>query len=172
MPIEDEAETPDWIADFRNLLLQLDEDICAYLGTDPSVEELCASLVQLNLAKAELSTIYDHFAAMVGDSMGNEEEVLLRGGAKIEKKFSYPRSGWQHKDLAGSVAKKIIDLSVDLETGEVVSTPQDMLVQMLDYVQPSYWRVKELQKIGINPDNYCEVGETKTSIIVRKGITK
>jgi hypothetical protein len=59
-----------------------------------------------------------------------------------------------------------------LETGEVVSTPQDMLIQMLDYVQPSYWRVKELQKIGINPDNYCVVGETKTSIIVRKGITK
>jgi hypothetical protein len=104
--------------------------------------------------------------------MGKEQEILLSNGAKIEKKFSNSRSGWQHKDLAGSVAKKIIDLSVDMETGEVMATPQEMLVQMLDYVQPSYWRIKELQKIGINPDNYCEVGDMKTSIIVRKGNLK
>jgi hypothetical protein len=36
-------------------------------------------------------------------------------------------------------------------------------------VQPSYWRIKELSAIGINADNYCEVDEPKTSIIVRKG---
>jgi hypothetical protein len=39
---------------------------------------------------------------------------------------------------------------------------------MLDFVQPSYWRVKELAKFGINADNYCEVGDYKTNIIVRK----
>ena len=172
MPPEDEAETPNWITDFRNALLQLDEDLCSYLGNEPTVEELCENLVQLNLAKAELSVVYDHFAAMVGEEMGKEQEILLSNGAKIEKKFSSNRSGWQHKDLAGSVAKKIIDLSVDMETGEVMATPQEMLVQMFDYVQPSYWRIKELQKIGINPDNYCEVGDTKTSIIVRKGNLK
>ena len=110
MPPEDEAETPNWITDFRNALLQLDEDLCSYLGNEPTVEELCTNLVQLNLAKAELSAVYDHFAAMVGEEMGKEQEILLSNGAKIEKKFSNSRSGWQHKDLAGSVAKKIIDL--------------------------------------------------------------
>lgn len=163
---------PDWISSFREALLRLDEEICAYLGTDPSVEDLCADLVQLNLAKAELSMVYDHFASVVGEAMGQEQEVHLESGARIEKKFSNARTGWQHKDLAGAVAKKIIDLSVDLETGEVVSSPEEMLVQVLDYVQPSYWRIKELQKIGINPDNYCQVGENKVSIIVRKGNTK
>lgn len=172
MPTEESAEIPSWITNFRKTLLDLDENICAYLGTDPNVEELCNSLLGLNLIKSELSMIYDHFASMVAEAMGAEQEVLLAEGAKIEKKLSSSRTGWQHKDLAGAVAKKIIDLSVDLETGEVVTSTEEMLVQLLDFVQPSYWRIKELQGIGINPDNYCEVGNTKTSIIVRKGNTK
>lgn len=167
-----EPDVPDWISDLRNSLLQLDEDICAYLGGQPSVDDLCKSLIQLNLAKAELSVLYDHFAAMVGDAMGAEKEVLLEGGAKIEKRMSNNRTGWQHKDLAHAVAKKIINLSIDMDTGEIIHSTEEMLTQVFDYVQPSYWRVKELEKIGINPDHYCEVGETKTSVIVRKGNTK
>lgn len=172
MPTEESSEAVDWVADFRNTLLRLDEDICSYLGTNPSVDELCYDLVSLNIAKAELSIIYDHFASMVGEAMGKEQEVVLQNDAKIEKKFSNSRTGWQHRDLAGAVAKKIVDLSVDMDTGEIVSSTEEMLVQVLDYMQPSYWRIKELQKIGINPDNYCEVGDTKVSIIVRKGSTK
>lgn len=170
--MDEEAETPNWILNFRNALLQLDEDLCEYLGSGVSTEELCANLVDLNLAKAEFSVLYDHFAATVGEAMGQEQEVALDNGAKIEKKFSSSRTGWQHKELAGSVAKKIVDLSVDLQTGEIVNTPEEMLVEMLNYVQPSYWRIKELEKIGINPDNYCQVGDVKTSIIVRKGNMK
>jgi hypothetical protein len=42
-------------------------------------------------------------------------------------------------------------------------------LKLLDYLQPSYWRVGELSKIGLNADNYCETGEPKVSLIVRKG---
>ena len=55
-----------------------------------------------------------------------------------------------------------------MDTGEVLYSQQEIVAKLLDFVQPSYWRVKELQKIGIDADLYCEVGETKTSIIVRK----
>jgi hypothetical protein len=61
-----------------------------------------------------------------------------------------------------------MESSVDLDTGEVLLSPQEIAVKMLDFVQPSYWRVKELAKFGINADNYCEVGDYKTNIIVRK----
>jgi hypothetical protein len=47
-------------------------------------------------------------------------------------------------------------------------TPQDMMVKMFEFAAVSYWRVKELSKIGISADNFCEVGEAKTNIIVRK----
>jgi len=55
-----------------------------------------------------------------------------------------------------------------MDTGEVLKSPREIAMDMVTYCAPSYWRVKELNKIGINPDNYCEVGELKTSIIVRK----
>jgi hypothetical protein len=43
-----------------------------------------------------------------------------------------------------------------------------MMIKMLDYCAPSYWRVKELAKIGINADKFCDVSESKESIIVRR----
>jgi hypothetical protein len=61
-----------------------------------------------------------------------------------------------------------MDMSVDMDTGEILSTPEEMITKVLDFLQPSYWRIKELQKIGIDADNYCEVKEAKASIIVRK----
>ena len=53
--------------------------------------------------------------------------------------------------------------------GEMVLSPREMMVQFLDYLQPSYWRVGELNKIGLNPDNYCNSSEPKISVIVRRG---
>ena len=55
---------------------------------------------------------------------------------------------------------------------------QEMIEKMLLYVQPSYWRVKELSNIGVNADNFCEVDEPKTNIIagvarypIKSGVT-
>jgi hypothetical protein len=56
-----------------------------------------------------------------------------------------------------------------MDTGEVMLTQEELIVKLLDYMQPSYWRVGELNKLGINADNYCETGEPKVSLIVRKG---
>jgi uncharacterized protein YijF (DUF1287 family) len=38
---------------------------------------------------------------------------------------------------------------------------------MLSYGAVSYWRVKNLSKIGLVADEYCDVGEPKTSLVVR-----
>jgi hypothetical protein len=59
-------------------------------------------------------------------------------------------------------------LAIDMDTGEVVMSPQEVAERVLDYVQPSYWRIKKLAELGINADNYCELGEPKTSIAVRR----
>jgi hypothetical protein len=55
-----------------------------------------------------------------------------------------------------------------MDKGEVIMKSIEIAMKRLDYVLPSYWRIKELSKLGINADQYCEVGELKTSIIVRK----
>ena len=162
-------QQPEWVASLQQTLLDLDQKISDYAKSSPSSEDACSLLVEIHACKADLSVIYDSLSAVVSEIMANETEVMLEGGAKIEKRYSSKRTGWQHKDLASEVARKITNMAVDMDTGEIVMSQEDMIANVLDYVQPSYWRIKELQNIGINPDHFCEVGETKTSIIVRKG---
>jgi hypothetical protein len=159
---------PDWVTAFRNVILELDTVISEFLHDEPSPEEAAAALVAFNRAKMEVGMAYDYLARIVSDIMENEVEISLPDGSRVEKKWSNSRTGWQHKDLASVVARRIVDLNVDMDTGEVIATPEELVGQILDFVQPSYWRIKELQRIGVDADRYCEVKEAKSSIIVRK----
>ena len=85
----------------------------------------------------------------------------------IETKTGAPRKKWDHDMLAVLVAKKITDTAIDMDTGEVTKTPQQMIRELLDYAAPSYWRVGALRELGIDPDEYCDVGEPLTSLIYR-----
>ena len=162
---------PDWVSKFRSSLIELDEAVSSFSneGESITVDEACAALVGLNRAKAELAMVYDSLSQFVSQVMDQNPEIQLPDGAKVEKKWSANRTGWRHKDLGAEVAHRIVDMSVDMDTGEVLLSPTEMIAQVLDFVQPSYWRIKELQRIGVNADLYCEVGESKPSIIVRKG---
>jgi hypothetical protein len=165
-------DEPVWVSKFRTAILELENAIQEFDESDPPLEEACQALVMLNVAKGEVGMVYDGLTRIVSEIMGDDPEVSLGNNAKIEKKWSSTRTGWQHKDLCEAVAKRIVDSSVDMDSGEVLASPKEMISKVLDYLQPSYWRIKELQKLGLNPDQYCEVGETKTSIIVRKGTNK
>jgi hypothetical protein len=157
------------IVEFRRTILELDREIQSYIESSPDMVEACQALLELNLAKREVGMVYDGLSNAVSNIMGEEKDVPLDGGAIIEKKSAYDRKAWQHKDLANAVVDKLVKMSIDMDTGEVVKSPTDIALQVLDYCAPSYWRVKELSNIGINADMYCETGQLKTSIIVRKG---
>lgn len=158
---------PEWVSNFRTALLTLDENISDYTK-DASLEDACNLLVSINKLKAEMGIVYDSLVARVSHMMDQQGEVQLEDGSKIEKKWASDRKGWQHQQLASTVAQRLIQSSVDMDTGEILYSQEEIIGKLLDFLQPSYWRVKELQKIGINADLYCEVGETKSSIIVRK----
>lgn len=160
--------TPERIDEVRLYLLNLSRELTDYVSSNPDPQDACSILFELNMAKRDMSLIYDDLANAVGNMMENNKEVKIEGKGLIEKKSSYERRAWQHKDLASAVASKLSRMAIDMDTGEVVKTPEEVAMQILDYVQPSYWRVKELSNIGINADNYCETGNLKTSIIVRK----
>jgi nucleoid DNA-binding protein len=160
--------TPERIDEVRLYLLNLSKELESFIATNPDSQDACSVLFELNMAKREMSMIYDDFASAVGSMIENNKEVKIEGKGLIEKKSSYERRAWQHKDLASAVASKLSRMAIDMDTGEVIKTPEEVAIQILDYVQPSYWRVKELSNIGINADNYCETGNLKTSIIVRK----
>jgi hypothetical protein len=166
-----EGKTPDWrsIVDELNSKISAADTMMSELknsGTD--MNEIAEYVSALHAVKADVAIVYDSACGVLSSVMRSVPEMVLSDGTKIEKRAAADRKKWQHESIAQNVASRISDMAVDLETGEVVMTPQDMMVKMLDYCAPSYWRVKELAKIGINADKFCDVSESKESIIVRR----
>lgn len=151
----------------RSAILDFDRILSDEAKTT-SVNDLCEILVGLSRAKDELSQVYSDVTRITAEAFGDESELMLNDGSRIEKRNASDRRGWQHKEIAALVAKRLVAMSVDMDTGERVMSAEEIAQRVLDYVQPSYWRVKQLSELGINADDYCEVGETKTNIIVRK----
>lgn len=152
--------------DFRRALMELEESALQNLQTDD--EQLWYdTLVLLHTIKGDVASMFSQYSNLFADKL-QTDEVTASNGQKIEKKSAFDRKGWRHEDLASEVLRRLNDLSVDMDTGEVTMSADEVAMKLLDYVQPSYWRIKELSKLGINADQYCEVGELKTSIIVRK----
>jgi hypothetical protein len=159
----------DAISDVRIALLNLDNAIQAEMAENDDATDVCTSLFEIHALKSEISIVYDMACSVASKAMKDAPEISLPNGARVEKKVASTRKGWKHKDLGSAVAGRIVQSAVDMDTGEVTLSTEEMIMAMLNYVQPSYWRIKELSAIGINADNYCEVDEPKTSIIVRKG---
>jgi len=162
-------KTVDLVKEFRQTLIILDEAIGNLNALTPNAEDLADLLVELNLYKRDVGIVYDSLAQVITTAMSNAGIMSARDGAEIELKFGMNRTGWKHRDLAADVAQKIYQSCVDMDTGEVIASPMDMMQQMMNYLQPSYWKVGELSKLGLNVDNYCKAEEAKPSLIVRKG---
>lgn len=166
-----EGNTPNWrsVVDELNAKLGAADAMMSELkNSGADMNEIAEYVSALHLIKGDIAIVYDTACGVLSSAMSSVPEMLLSDGTKIEKRAAADRKKWQHENIAQNVASRISDMAVDLETGEVVMTPQDMMVKMLDYCAPSYWRVKELAKIGINADKFCDVSESKESIIVRR----
>lgn len=150
-------------------LMAIDAETKSLTNDSVTVESACSDLSELNRLKLEVSVLYDSSVAIVAEKMADLPEIVLADGTKLEKKTSYDRKSWKHDELADVVSRRIVQLSTDLDTGEVAATPETVGREMLKYLQPSYWRVKALSGIGVTADEYCEVSEeSKTSVIVRR----
>lgn len=149
-------------------LMALDKSFIEMCKSEDLLSKIADSLVSIHSLKAEISVVYESACNTMIDKMGEVPEVKDSAGNLVEKKSGADRKKWDHDGLAKNVASRINDMAINLETGEVEMTPQDMMAKMFDFAAVSYWRVKELGKIGISADSFCEVSEAKTNIIVRK----
>jgi hypothetical protein len=131
---------------------------------------MAAVITEMHTIKKIVADAWDHVSGMLADVMGDDPEIEING-AIVEKRTGAPRKSWKHDEIADEVARRIIGSAVDMDTGEVMKSPEDMMKEMLSYGAVSYWRVKNLSKIGVVADEYCEVGEPKTSIVVRQAMT-
>jgi len=158
---------PDWLEEFSGSLLNLDIDI-ADRRNSMSLDEAADALVAISRFRDDMKTIQDQLSLLVSELMEQSSEIETSDGSKIEKKGDVNRTGWKHADLADQVISRLTQMAVDMDTGEVVVTGPEMAKQLLRFLQPSYWRIKELSSIGINADDFSKVGEYKESVIVRK----
>lgn len=133
-----------------------------------SVEGAAFVVKSLHAAKASFAMVYDAATTVLDELMADLPELELEDGTRIEKKIASDRRAWKHQNIAAEIARRLTASNVDMETGEIKLSTEELMAEMLRYLQPSYWRVKELSTIGINADNFCDVLEPKTSIIVRK----
>lgn len=134
---------------------------------DTSLDDSCELAMSFSAAKLETKEIYESLSQHVLDKMGNLSEHTLGDGTLIERRQSSSRKKWDHLGLVRTVNDKLKQMSVDMDTGEVLLNSQDIAVRMLEYVAPSYWRVKKLSEIGINADMYCEVTEGGINLVIR-----
>lgn len=136
--------------------------------SEAPLEEALENLVYLNKAKKELADIYDSFSKKMVERMNEEKstDIKLESGVELKCKSGSPRKSWDSENLMKTVYSRLRQSSVDMDTGEVGLSDDEIVLKLLDYFQPSYWRVGALNELGINADQYCEVGEPKTTIAI------
>lgn len=161
---QSEATKP--LTEFRKLIMDLDSHLRSVAKSD-NEQDIIDALVLIHAIKNEIGMVFSDYQASITETI-SDQMVTASNGQQVEKKMGNDRKAWQHERIADEVLRRLNEMSVDMDTGEVVMTSKEIAMKLFDYVQPSYWRVKELSKLGINADQYCDVGELKTSIIIRK----
>jgi hypothetical protein len=155
------------LTDFRRAIMDLGDHVRKIADSD-NENDVIDVLVLLHAIKAEIGFVFSEYQTLVTDKIPDSSMVRASNGQTIEKKIGNDRRSWEHEKLTSEVLRRLNEMSIDMDTGEVVMSSQQIALKLLDYLQPSYWRVKELAKLGINADQYCELGELKSSIIIRK----
>lgn len=141
------------------LLLLVAED-------DDEGTKLGEALYSLDVLRRRLKETYETLEDLITQRV--KEELTLGNGATIEVKGGAPRKGWNHQGLTEEVSRRIVDSAFDFDTGEMKISLYDLAKEILRYAAPSYWRVGQLGEIGIDPDQYCEKGEYRKSVVIRR----
>jgi len=131
-------------------------------------EELAETADRVHFAKTTATDLYDFYQDKVVNQIGYTAKPITTSGSTIEIKQGAPRKSWDHDALTELVARRIYESSIDLDTGEFNKSPQDMMRELMKYGAVSYWRVSALKDLNIDADEYCEVGESKKKLVVRR----
>lgn len=145
-------------------LANLEKAVILASENEYSAEEAANAIASLHGMKSYANAIYKQYEEQALKSI--DVPVRLESGALVEKKVGKPRKKWQHREIATELANRIVLESYDLDTGEVMRSKEEMIVELLKYAGVGYWKVGQLKKVGISADKYCDVGEPNESIVV------
>ena len=138
-------------------------------GKNVSMDDACMIGATFNNLKSASKMAFESISPFVIMMMGSMPEHILADGSTVERRQASSRKKWDHIGLAKSVTEKLHKVTIDMDTGEQTATNEEIMIRLLDYLAPSYWRVKKLAELGINADMYCEVSEGGVNLVIRKG---
>lgn len=151
----------------KALLFELIEDVDE-TGLEGSNQEIAEAASAFHAFVDQVKGSYGLFTTEVINRIEYTPVPLEVGGATVEIKGGSTRKKWDHKAAAEEVAKRITESSYDLDTGERLKDPEEMIVELLEYAGVGYWKVKPMASLGLNVDMYCESTEGPKSLIVRR----
>jgi hypothetical protein len=146
---------------FRDLLANLDN------VPSGSLDDLAETVLALDDLRVNLAAVRDAYEQRLVGEMDDLPEITVEG-AILQKRRSDSRKAWDHKVLATDLAERLVQMSFDMETGEVLKSPEELIREVLDYAGVSYWKVKALSGVGIVADDYCEVTEGPLKIRIQR----
>lgn len=131
------------------------------------VENLGEALIEIDDLRDHYSAVRSKAESLFVSSMDGLPEIAI-AGTILEVRRADSRKTWAHKELTADLAERLVQMSVDMETGEIVKTPEQLLNEMMQYAGVSYWKIKALSSIGMSADDYCEVTEGPMKIRIRR----
>lgn len=158
---------PTWLQEHKRHVMDLYDHVKEVNSENVDLAQMCEILVAISIVRSDMGIIFEEMSKKTQAAMAEQEIVDLDNGYTVERRWSKPRKAWQHDELAEVVASRISRSAIDLDTGEVTMSTEEMMKEMLKYVQPSYWRVGALSSLGILADEYCETGEPVEKINIR-----
>lgn len=119
-------------------------------------EELAVAWLEVKEASDQLSIVCKQLESRLAAAMKNKV-MSLDGIGTFEKAPAVSRKSWDHPLLAQKIVAKALDSrQIDSETGEVEDRAEVATKALLSTAGISYWRVGEVKKLGIDPDQYCD----------------
>lgn len=131
------------------------------------IETIAEGVLALDTVRQDLVAVREAAETQLITAMGDLPEVSV-AGATMELRRSDSRKAWDHKALGAEVAERLVQSAVDFETGEVLKSTEELIMDVLTYAGVSYWKVKALNNLGISADEYCEVTEGPMKVRINR----
>lgn len=135
---------------------------------DHNPEEWAEVLARFNGIKGSVRESYSELETIVAKMLDFDRPIELPDGTIVERRSSSTRKAWKHSEIADLVSERIVESSIDFETGELTRSFPEMVRELLKYAGVQYWKVKPLAELGIDVSDYCETETKDDTASIRK----
>lgn len=129
-------------------------------------DDMATLLFNLRDSTQKLRDVYSYLQTEMARNM-DKGELYEKGKRSIEKKGGSGSVKWDNAALKSVVSEKILETAIDRETGAMNAPLSQIVAYAFECVGIDYWKVGELNKLGINPNLYRETSGYKENLIIR-----